>query len=105
MLKGAVRLVDPEKVGRGVAVICQVRMRSHAPDERAAFEAFVTAHEEIAECFAMSGEWDYLMRVVVRDDADYERFLMRDLLKHPTIATAASHFALSQVKYTTALPV
>jgi Lrp/AsnC family transcriptional regulator len=43
--------------------------------------------------------------VVVRDVADYERFLMRELLNHPTIATAASHFALSQVKYTTAVPV
>ena len=98
------RLVDPTKVGRGVSVICQLRMRSHAVEERAKFEAFVQTREEIAECFAMSGEWDYLVRVVVRDVADYERFLMRELLKHPTIATAASHFALSQVKYTTAAP-
>jgi DNA-binding Lrp family transcriptional regulator len=105
VLRGAVRLVDPHKVGRGVSVICQLRMRSHAVEERAKFEAFVQARAEIAECFAMSGEWDYLVRVVVRDVADYERFLMGELLKHPTIATAASHFALSQVKYTTALPV
>lgn len=105
VLRGAVRLVDPEAVGRGVSVICQLRMRSHAVEDRARFEAFVRTREEIAECFAMSGEWDYLVRVVVRDVADYERFLMRELLKHPTIATAASHFALSQVKYTTAVPV
>jgi DNA-binding Lrp family transcriptional regulator len=105
VLKGAVRLVDAEKVGRGVSVICQLRMRSHAVEERARFEAFVQTHEEIAECFAMSGEWDYLLRVVVRDVADYERFLMRELLRHPAVATAASHFALSQVKQTTALPV
>ena len=105
VLKGAVRLVDAQKVGRGVSVICQLRMRSHAVEERARFEAFVQTHEEIAECFAMSGEWDYLLRVAVRDVADYERFLMRELLRHPTVATAASHFALSQVKQTTALPV
>ena len=80
-------------------------MRSHAVEERARFETFVRGREEIAECFAMSGEWDYLLRVVVRDVADYERFLMGELLRHPTIAAAASHFALSQVKYTTALPV
>jgi Lrp/AsnC family transcriptional regulator len=53
----------------------------------------------------MSGEWDYLMRIVVADVADYEKFLMRELLRHPAVASAASHFALSQVKYTTALPV
>jgi Lrp/AsnC family transcriptional regulator len=105
VLRGAVRLVDPQLVGRGVSVICQLRMRSHAVEERARFEAFVQTREEIAECFAMSGEWDYLLRVVVRDVADYERFLMRELLSHPTIATAASHFALSQVKHTTAVPV
>lgn len=105
VLQGAVRLVDPAKVGRGVSVICQLRMRSHAVEERAKFEAYVQTRDEIAECFAMSGEWDYLVRVVVRDVADYERFLMRELLRHPTIATAASHFALSQVKYTTAVPV
>ena len=105
VLKGAVRLVDPQRVGRGVRVICQLRMRSHAVEERAKFEAFVQSREEIAECFAMSGEWDYLVRVVVRDVADYERFLMRQVLNHPNVATAASHFALSQVKYTTAIPV
>ena len=53
----------------------------------------------------MSGEWDYLMRVVVADVAAYERFLMGVVLNHPNVATAASHFALSQVKYTTAMPV
>jgi Lrp/AsnC family transcriptional regulator len=53
----------------------------------------------------MSGEWDYLMRIVVEGVADYERFLMRRILNHPNVATAASHFALSQVKYTTAIPV
>jgi Lrp/AsnC family transcriptional regulator len=105
VLRGAVRLVDPQKVGRGVSVICQLRMRSHVAEERAKFEAFVQTREEIAECFAMSGEWDYLLRVVVHDVADYERFLMRELLMQPTVATASSHFALSQVKYTTAVPV
>jgi Lrp/AsnC family transcriptional regulator len=45
------------------------------------------------------------MRIAVADVADYERFLMRELLSHPNVATTTSYFALSQVKYTTALPV
>lgn len=57
------------------------------------------------ECYSMSGEWDYLLRVVTGDVASYDRFLMRSLLGHPAVATAASHFALNQVKYTTALPL
>jgi Lrp/AsnC family transcriptional regulator len=100
-----VRLVDPSKVGRGVSVYLHVRLRSHAGDQRSGFEAFVNARPEIMECHSMSGEWDYLMRVVVADVADYERFLMRGLLNHPNVATSASHFSLNQVKYTTAAPV
>lgn len=105
VLRGSVRLVDPQKVGRGVSVMLQVRTKSHALDVREAFETYLRGRPEIMECFSMSGEWDYLMRIVVADVSDYERFLMRELLNHPNVATSASHFALSQVKYTTALPV
>jgi len=105
VLKALVRLVDPEQVGRGVSVMAQLRMKSHAQAERAEFEAFLRTRPEILECYSMSGEWDYLMRIVVEGVADYERFLMRQILNHPNVATAASHFALSQVKYTTAIPV
>lgn len=105
VLGKTVRLVDPAKLGRGVNVLCNIRMRSHAPDARGAFEAFVGTRPEIIECFSMSGEWDYLLRIVVADVADYNHFLMDTLLSHDSVAGAASHFALSLTKYTTALPV
>ena len=105
VLKGNVRLVDADKVDRGVNVLCNLRVRSHARDSRAAFEAFVRDRPEIMECYSMSGEWDYLLRIVVADVADYEHFLMRILLDHPSVGNASSHFALSVTKYTTALPV
>ena len=105
ILKGPVRLVDPEKIGCDVNVMCQLRMKSHANPVRQQFETFLNGRPEIMECYSMSGEWDYLMRVVVPDVSSYEHFLMGVLLNHPNVATAASHFALNQVKYTTALPV
>lgn len=105
VLKRTVRLVDPDAVGRGVNVLCNIRMRSHAREARSAFEQFVDGRPEIVECFSMSGEWDYLIRVVVADVEDYNRFLMQILLGHPSVAGAASHFALSMTKYTTALPL
>jgi len=105
VLKAQVRLVDPDRVGRGVNVMCQVRMKSHSPNDRQSFESFLQTKPEVMEAHSMSGEWDYLLRIVAEDVAGYERFLMRDLLNHANVATAASHFALSQVKYTTALPV
>lgn len=105
ILTRAVRLVDPEKIDRGVNVLCNIRIRSHALEARKEFEIFVDGRDEIIECFSMSGEWDYLLRVVVADVADYNIFLMRILLAHPSVANAASHFALSMTKYTTAMPV
>ncbi len=104
-LTKTVRLVNPERMGRGVNVLCNVRMRSHAKDACDVFEAFVRGQSEIVEVFSMSGEWDYLLRIVVADVRDYNDFLMRKLLAHPSVASASSHFALELVKYTTAIPV
>lgn len=105
ILGPAVRLLNAEAVGRKVNVLCNIRVRSHAREVRAAFEEFVRQRGEIMECFSMSGDWDYLLRVVVADVEDYERFLMRVLLEHPAVGGASSHFALSLTKYTTALPI
>jgi DNA-binding Lrp family transcriptional regulator len=105
VLGRTVRLADPAAIGRAVNVLCQVRMNRQTVSDRAGFEEFIQAREEIVECYAMSGEWDYLLRIAVRDVADYDRFIMRGVLAHPSVANAASNFALRQVKYTTAIPV
>ncbi|WP_374413486.1 Lrp/AsnC family transcriptional regulator [Novosphingobium colocasiae] len=100
-----VRLVDARRVGRGVNVLCHIKIRNHSAETTEAFENFVAARDEIIECYSMSGDWDYLLRVLVADVEDYNRFLMRTVLRHPSVATGSTHFALSQVKYTTAVPV
>ena len=105
VLGATVRLADAEALGRSVNVLCQVRMNVQTVTARADFEAFIQSREEIVECYAMSGEWDYLLRIAVRDVADYDRFVMRGVLAHPSVAHAASNFALRQVKYTTEIPV
>ena len=105
VLGATVRLVEPAKVGRSVNVLCQVRMNRQTQESRAEFESFIQAREEIVECYAMSGEWDYLLRIAVRDVADYDRFIRQGVLAHPSVANAASNFALRQVKYTTEIPV
>ena len=105
VLGAAVRLADAGRLGRSVNVMCQVRMRRQTVDARAEFEDFIQSSREIVECYAMSGEWDYLLRIAVRDVADYDRFIRKGVLAHPSVAHAASNFALRQVKYTTAIPV
>lgn len=105
VLGRTVRLVDRNQVGCPVDVICQVRLKSHEEQLGSAFERFVRRQPNILDCYSMSGDWDYLLRVVAADIADYEQFLMRVLLRHEAVATASSHFALSCVKSDTALPV
>ena len=105
VLGKAVRLASAAELGRPVNVLCQVRMTRQTVEARSDFEDFIQSREEIVECYAMSGEWDYLLRISVRDVADYDRFIMRGVLAHPSVANAASNFALRQVKYTTEIPV
>jgi DNA-binding Lrp family transcriptional regulator len=105
VLKKTVRLVDAQRIGRGINVICHVRMKNHQPENIAAFQSFVAERPEVMDCYMMSGDWDYLLRVVAGDVADYEQFLMRSLLRHSAVATASSHFALSQIKYETSVPL
>jgi Lrp/AsnC family transcriptional regulator len=105
ILGRTVRLVDQVAIGRGVNVMCNIRMRSHTAEAVQSFEQFVAGRPEVIECFSMSGEWDYLLRVVVADVADYNQFLMQTLLGHPSVAGGSSHFVLALTKYTTAMPV
>ena len=105
VLGRTVRLASAEALGRAVNVLCQVRMTRQSVEARSDFELFIQSREEIVECYAMSGEWDYLLRIAVKDVADYDRFVMRGVLAHPSVANAASNFALRQVKYTTEIPV
>ena len=105
VLGATVRLANAERLGRSVNVLCQVRMRRQTVEARADFEQFIQSRDEIVECYAMSGEWDYLLRIAVRDVDDYDRFSRQGVLAHPSVANAASNFALRQVKYTTEIPV
>lgn len=100
-----IRLVNAARLGRGVNVICHIKIKNHSAETTEAFESFIAARDEIIECYSMTGEWDYLLRVLVADVEDYNRFLMRTVLRHPSVATGSTHFALSQVKYTTAVPL
>lgn len=105
VLGRTVRLVDAEAIGRGVNVLCNVRMRSHKAENRESFERFIDGRPEVLECYSMSGDWDYLLRIVATDVSDYNQFLMSILLPHPSVAAGSSHFALAQTKYSTALPL
>ncbi len=105
VIRRHVTLLDPAAVGLGVSVFVNVRLERQVEDALDRFEAAVLARPEVMECYLMTGDADYLLRVVVRDVPAYETFLMEHLTRVRGIASIRSSFALKQVKYTTALPL
>ena len=107
VITGYVALVAPERVGLGLTAYLNVRLAKHN-DQRSpvdAFAAAVQAWPEVVECAALTGEMDYLLRVLVRDMAHYSHFIMDCLLKHPAVQDCKTSFMLRRLKGTTAVPV
>lgn len=100
-----VALVDPTTVGLPVNVFVNVTLDRQIEENLDAFEIAITKRPEVMECYLMTGEADYLLRVVVPDLAAYERFLKQHLTRVPGVANIRSSFALKQVRYQTALPL
>jgi len=104
-----VALVRPEAVGLGLTAFINVRLEKHAETHKRnpmdLFRASVQAWPEVVECVALTGEMDFLLRLVVADMAAYARFMMDTLLKHPSVQDCKTSFVMDRVKATTALPV
>lgn len=105
VIRGRVVLLDPESLHLTVNVFVEVRLGQQDEDTLNAFEAAVQSIDEIVESYTVSGEKDFLLRVVVADVASYEALLKKQLVHLPGVASLSSVFALRQVKYTTRLPL
>ena len=109
VIAGYVALVRPERVGLGLTAYLNVRLEknseTHKRNPMDLFRAAVQAWPEVVECAALTGEMDYLLRVMVQDMAHYSRFIMDTLLKHPSVLECKTSFVLDHVKNTTAIPV
>ncbi len=104
-----VALVKPESVGLGLTAYINVRLEKHTESHKRnpmdLFRASVQAWPEVVECAALTGEMDYLLRILVKDMSAYSHFIMDTLLKHPSVQDCKTSFMLDQVKSTTAVPV
>ncbi len=109
VIAGYVALVPAERVGLGLTAYLNVRLEKHSEVHKRnpmdLFRASVQTWPEVVECAALTGEMDYLLRVVVQDMAHYSRFIMDTLLKHPSVEDCKTSFVLDRVKNTTAVPV
>jgi Lrp/AsnC family transcriptional regulator, leucine-responsive regulatory protein len=104
-----VALVKPASLGLGLVAYINVRLEKHTESHKRnpmdLFRAAVQTWPEVTECAALTGDMDYLLKVVVRDMQAYSRFVMDILLKHPSVQDCKTSFMLDSVKSTTALPL
>ena len=105
IVKDRVALLDAEQLDLAVNVFVNVNLRRHQENALNRFEAAVQDIPEIVECYSVSGETDFLLRVVVADVTAYEHLVKATLVHLPEVGNLTSTFALRQVKYTTALPL
>ncbi len=104
-IAGYVALVDPKKVGLPASAFVQITLQQEQQQDLDAFENAVGAIPEVMECHLMTGEFDYLIRVVVADMSDFERIHRQYLTNLPGVARVHSSFALRTVTKKTALPL
>ena len=104
-----VALVKPEALDLGLTAYINVRLEKHTESHKRnpmdLFRASVLTWPEVVECVSLTGEMDYLLRVMVVDMAHYSRFILECLLKHSSVQDCKSSFVMDRVKATTALPV
>ena len=104
VISGYSAVVDQEAVGLPVSVFISIKLERQRSEELDRFAAAVSDWPEVMECYLMTGQRDYLMRVVCADLASYEKFLRDRLTKLDGVGSIESSFSLAQIKYSRVLP-
>ena len=99
-----VALCDTKSLGLGLNVFISITLKEQSRKALAEFEQRIAEHDEVMECYLMTGDSDYLIRVALADIAALERFILNQLTPIAGVEKIRSSFALKQVRYKTALP-
>ena len=105
IIRQYVALLDAVQLGLHLNVFISISLKQQTRAALEAFEARVCARDEVMECYLMTGDADYLIRVAVPDMAALEHFILEQLSPMPEVEKIRSSFALKQVRYKTALPL
>jgi Lrp/AsnC family leucine-responsive transcriptional regulator len=105
VIRNYVALADPKLLGLGLNVFISISLKEQSKEALAEFERRISEHAEVMECYLMTGDSDYLIRVAVADMDALEKFILEQLTPIAGIEKIRSSFALKQVRYKTALPL
>lgn len=98
-----VALLDRRKIDRNFIVLCHVKLAQHRKEAVLQFEKEIMDLQEVTECFHVSGDYDYILKIGVKDMEDYRNFMLTKLTALQYIASTHSSFMISEVKNTTAI--
>jgi Lrp/AsnC family transcriptional regulator len=104
VIAGRVALLDRTRLGVGTTVFVSVRTSQHDEDWLTGFAEAIRAIPEVTEFYRMSGDVDYLLKIVCRDIADYDR-IYKTMIRAARLSDVSSSFAMEQIKYTTQVPL
>jgi len=96
-----VALLNPSRVGRGFMVLCQIKLIQHKKEILTKFEKDITSLPEVIECLHVSGDYDYILKVLVRDMDEYREFMVTKLTTLDHIGSTKSVFTINTVKQST----
>ena len=105
VIRKTVAILDPEKIGLDVIAVAAVSLEDHRPDSVRAFDDMVASRPEILECYAMSGQHDYHLKIACKSIQAYERLLREHIMPCRAVHHVSTGFVLRKNKYTTALPL
>ena len=100
-----VALLNREALGMDLVAFTTINLSAAGRKNMERFEEGVLKLDEVVECYTMTGAWDYMLKVVVRDIRHYEKFVRQRLLELPMIGEVHSHMAVTEIKNTTELPL
>lgn len=99
-IKGYMAVVDAEKAGNGILVLCNIRLKQHTEELIQQFMDAVQGIEEITECFNTSGDYDFLIKVYAKDMKDYQQFMQHTLGRMECVGSLHSVFVIDETKNT-----
>ncbi len=105
IIKGYVAVIDKEKVDKAFLVFCQIKLVQHTKEYLTKFESEVMALSEVMECYHISGEYDYLLKILVKDMPSFREFMVTKLTTLQHIGSTQSSFSINEVKCETVLKV
>lgn len=104
-IKKYVAVLDKEKLNRGLMVFCNVSLKEHGKNIGKKFVTDIVSLPEIVECYNISGEYDFMLKILVKDMPSYQNFVMNKLSSIENIGSAHSIFVMGEIKNSTVIPL